>query len=837
MKKISFFAVLLLCMAFCSCSTNEQRQYNTTYKGKNLDHVAFPLGGLGAGMVCIEGNGAISHVSMRNTPNLFFEPKMFSAISIKGLEHGAKVLESQVPDYKIFGRGGNGFGIGEKTYGLPRFEYGDFRGTFPFATLNLKDQDLPFDVKICAWSPFIPNDEDNSSLPLACLEYSFTNTSQESVVAMYSFNSENLMGGGNGGFRNIKNGFMMYQNFGEGNPQDEGYCAVYTDNDDTKVDGCWFRGGWFDPLTMTWNKVVSQEITEQPGVAGAPGASLYVPLQIAPGETKTVRLNMLWYSPKTTKRAYSDARDDNERGDCYKPELYENYPQTYEPWYAHRFDSIQVLMDYWNNNYQILRERSQKFADAFYGMTLPDEVIDAIGANLTILKSPTILRQHDGRLWAYEGSGDTWGSCDGTTTHVWNYTQAIPHLFPRLERTLRETEHFVAQSSEGHQVFRVALPIRPTEHGFHAAADGQLGGITKVYREWRICGDDKWLQAIYPQVKASLDYCIRTWDPDHVGALLEPHHNTYDIEFWGADIMCTTFYASALQSFIAMSEYLKQDCTPYKELLDKSVNYMKENLWNGEYFIQKTQWKGLHAGDPRDVQTYQGGYSPEALAVLEKEGPKYQYGTGCISDGMIGCWMSLASGLEEPLDKELVKAHLDAIYKYNFKTDLYDHACTQRPGYGGRHDAGTLLCSWPRGEKPSLPFVYSDEVWTGIEYEVAAHLIFEGEVEKGLELVRAVRNRYDGTVRNPYNEYECGNWYARALSSYSLLQALTGIRYDAVEKTLYIDSRIGNTFRSFLSTAFGYATVGLKGGKPFIEIQEGDIPIEHCIVSGKEVSL
>ena len=270
MKKISFFAVLLLCMAFCSCSTNERRHYNTTYKGKNLDHVAFPLGGLGAGMVCIEGNGAISHVSMRNTPNLFFEPKMFSAISIKGLEHGAKVLESQVPDYKVFGRGGNGFGIGEKTYGLPRFEYGDFRGTFPFATLNLKDQDLPFDVKICAWSPFIPNDEDNSSLPLACLEYSFTNTSQESVEAMYSFNSENLMGGGNGGFRNIKNGFMMYQNFGEGNPQDEGYCAVYTDNDDTKVDGCWFRGGWFDPLTMTWNKVVSQEITEQPGVAGAP---------------------------------------------------------------------------------------------------------------------------------------------------------------------------------------------------------------------------------------------------------------------------------------------------------------------------------------------------------------------------------------------------------------------------------------------------------------------------------------------------------------------------------------------------------------------------------------
>ena len=136
-----------------------------------------------------------------------------------------------------------------------------------------------------------------------------------------------------------------------------------------------------------------------------------------------------------------------------------------------------------------------------------------------------------------------------------------------------------------------------------------------------------------------------------------------------------------------------------------------------------------------------------------------------------------------------------------------------------------------------MQFVYSDEVWTGIEYQVASHLIFEGKVAEGLDIVRTCRDRYDGVKRNPYNEYECGSWYARALSSYSLFQALTGVRYDAVTKTLYIDSKIGGNFRSFLSTASGYAVVGLKGGKPFINVREGNIDVQKCIVSGKTAKL
>ena len=144
-----------------------------------------------------------------------------------------------------------------------------------------------------------------------------------------------------------------------------------------------------------------------------------------------------------------------------------------------------------------------------------------------------------------------------------------------------------------------------------------------------------------------------------------------------------------------------------------------------------------------------------------------------------------------------------------------------------------MLCTWPKGGKPTLPFVYSDEVWTGIEYQVASHLIFNGMVEEGLDIVRTCRKRYDGRIRNPFDEYEYGHWYGRALSSYGLLQALTGLRYDAVDRTLFINSKIGDNFKCFLSTEAGFGLAGLKDGKPFVEIKMGEIPVERCVVSGK----
>ena len=451
-------------------------------------------------------------------------------------------------------------------------------------------------------------------------------------------------------------------------------------------------------------------------------------------------------------------------------------------------------------------------------------MVEAVAANLTILKSPTVLRQTDGRLWCFEGCCDGSGCCHGSCTHVWNYAQALPHLFPDLERSLRRTEFNESQDERGHQQFRSHLPIRPATHDFHAAADGQLGGIMKVHREWRISGDTEWLRVLWPKVKASLNYCIETWDPQHKGILEEPHHNTYDIEFWGPDGMCTGFYLGALKAAVLMGKALGDDTRLFESLLKTGRKAMENELFNGEYFFQKIQWEGLRA--PNTVGT-RPNLSPDEREIEKREGPMFQYGNGCLTDCVLGAWMAEVCGVGDIVSRGKVRRSLKSIHKYNFKKDLSAHANPQRPSFAVGRDGGLLMCSWPKGVALSLPFPYSHEVWTGCEYQAASHMMMEGMVNKGLEVVRAARTRYDGRVRNPFNEYECGHWYARAMSSYALLQGLTGARYDAVDKILYLNPVIKGDFRSFLSTATGYGTVGMKEGKPFIEVKKGRIEISR----------
>ncbi len=809
------------------------RAFNGPYGGPFLDRIAFPIGGIGAGMVCLEGTGALSHVSVRNRPQVFNEPTMFAAISVGGIEKGAKVLEGPVPRWKYFGRPGTGNGAAGSSYGLPRFDRASFLARFPFATVKLEDEDIPLEVELTGWSPFIPGDADHASLPVGALEYRFKNPTKASIEAVFSFNARNIMSAGRTGntVRQLEGGFVLWQEGTDEHPEWEGAFTVFVAADETTVDHCWFRGGWWDPLTITWKHIREGDAAEQgPEEGTCPGASLSVPFRLAPGAEKTIRLLLTWYVPQTDLNY--PASEPCQGAGCPDED-------TYVPWYAGRFKDVYEVSQYWHAHYDELRSSSALFRDAFYDTTLPDEVVEAVSANLSILKSPTLLRQTDGRLWCFEGCSDNNGCCSGSCTHVWNYAQAIPHLFPELERSLRQTEFTASQDDRGHQRFRSALPIRPASHDFHAAADGQLGGIMKMHREWRISGDTDWLAALWPAVKRSLDYCVRTWDPKGKGILEEPHHNTYDIEFWGPDGMCTSFYLGALAAAVAMGSALGDDVSRYEELLERGRAFMEAQLFDGEYFIQRVQWEGLESPDPVEAskQSWSSDYSPEAVTLLEQEGPKYQYGTGCLSDGVLGFWIARMCGLGEIVDAAKVRSHLEAVHKYNLKHDLSDHPNPQRPAYALGHEGGLLLCTWPKGNAPTLPFVYSNEVWTGIEYQVASHLMLEGTVEAGSEIVRVCRERYNGTIRNPFSEYECGHWYARALASYGLLQGLTGIRYDAIDKTLHIDSKIGDDFRSFLATASGFGIVGLQGGEPFVDMKMGNLDVQHVYVSGQEREL
>ena len=817
---------LLSCSAEKGKTDADKHNFNGDYTGKYLDRVSFPIGGIGAGMFCMDGTGSLSHLSINNKPEIFNEPFSFAAISIKGLKDGAKVLEAQVPEWKMFGPAGSGNGGAGRNYGLPRFRNGRFLPRFPFASLQLEDKEIPLAVEVTGWSPFIPTDPDNSSLPAGAMEYKFKNNSSSDVEAVFSWNSRNIISENVGRILSIKNGFLLTKDNSDGTPLGTtGFSASVQDNN-AVVDYCWFRGQWFDPHMILWENIENCKIIDnKPVETPAPGASIFVPFKLKPGEEKTVVVNLCWYLPETNLTI------------GVNPELNAKMG-FYKPWYSSKFSNLAGVTDYWLANYSDLKKKSEIFRDAFFSSTLPPEAMEAVAANLTILKSPTVLRQTDGRLWGWEGCGDDNGCCHGSCTHVWNYAQAISHLFPSLERTLRETEFMVSQNDNGHQVFRSALPIAEPVHDFYAAADGQLGGIMKVYREWRISGDNEWMKGLYPYVKKSLDYCIETWDPKHEGCVAEPHHNTYDIEFWGPDGMCTGFYLGALTSIIEMSKAVNEPCEEYEMLLKKGKAYMESELYDGEYFMQKVTWEGLRAPSPVEAAktSLMTTYSDEALDLMKREGPKYQYGKGCLSDGILGMWLATACGLKEVLDNQTVTSHLVAVHKYNLRQVLYDHSNPQRPTYAVGKDGGLLLCTWPKGGKLSLPFVYSNEVWTGIEYQVASHLMYKGEVEKGLEIVRICRERYDGRIRNPFNEYECGNWYARAMSSYAILEGLTGVRYDAVDHTLFIDSRIGD-FTGFLSTDTGFGNVGLKEGKPFMKVVFGTIDAKKVMVSGTQKEL
>ncbi len=807
-----------------------QHQYNGSYSGRNLDYAAFPLGGLGAGMLCLEGTGMFSHVSLRHTPKIPGDSPMFATLCLRDEPNLARVLEGPIPTWKIFGlpATGNG-GLSGAHFGLPRFASASLHPRFPFATVTLQDPHVPLRVEIVAWSPFVPGDADNSSLPVASLEYRFHNPGQTTVEAVFAFHSSNLMKTSlppNTPPRDCAlprpNGFVLQQAAGPEQPWEQGSFCIEADAPGCVTDCAWYRGGLFDTMTMLWNTIMrgvcpdTQPLTDSPP---SPGASIYQALTVKPGETISVRLRLCWHVPESNLRLGKDAED---ACSC-------RTATHYSPWYAGRFADIEAVADYWRDNYAELHRKSELFSNCFFDTTLPPEAVEAIAANLTILKSPTILRQQDGRIWCWEGCCDTYGCCHGSCTHVWNYAQAIAHLFPDLERSLRQTEFFENQNAEGHQQFRARLPIRENSHDFHAAADGQLGGIMKVYRDWRISGDTDWLQNLWPKVRASLDFCIRQWDPDRKGTVVEPHHNTYDIEFWGPDGMCTSFYLGALRAATAMGEALKDDVREYQELAQKAQRFLEKELFNGDYFEQRVEWRTLKSATPEELlrQKKDVPQFPEELQLLAAEGPKYQYGTGCLADGVLGAWLAAVCGIEDIMKRNKLSKHLRSVFRHNFKKDLSQHANPQRPGFALGKDGGLLLCTWPKGGKPSLPFIYSDEVWTGIEYHVAAHLMMMGRVREGLAIVRAARDRYDGTVRNPFNEYECGHWYARALSSYSLLQGLTGARYDAVEKVLYLRPSLKGDFKSFLATATGFGNVGLRDGQPFLDVKYGAIAVER----------
>ncbi len=821
------------------------------------------MGGIGAGSICLNGYGGLQDFSIRNHPSVSALPDghsdndaAFALLRIYGREPVTKLIEGLLPTERIFDQSLQSQGYRHGGFeGLPRFENCEFHSAYPFGLVNLEDPSVPLKVSITGWNPFIPLDDVASGIPCAIIEYEFENTSDEPVEFDFSFHLSHLVAdtvdsqGRNGRERSTNQILTLQETgaVGQGvlfsvdlprNDERYGSATLASIGWEPGIKAMWLRGGWFDGISALWREVSTGLFAENDGSRPVDdphsrnGGSILTHAILKPTESVTFPVVIAWHMPNSFLSVGGVSK--KACGCDEACSVSEQTTPAWQPFYTSKWKDAADVAEYVCKYFNSLRSRTLEFQRTLASSTLPNEVLDAVSSNLAILKSPTVLRQANGNIWAWEGCFPQSGCCHGSCTHVWNYAQVMPHLFPALERTLREQEYERSMDDRGHVNFRSAIPDGPTTHDFHAAADGQLGGIMKLFRDWRISGDDGWLKRLYPFAKRSLEYCIIIWDPDERGGLFEPHHNTYDIEFWGPDGMCGSVYVGALSAMAAMADHLgyAEDGERYRKLAEVAACFMDDTLYNGDYYQQNVQWEGLRNTSFEENLSNVGNDTSELFALLRKEGPRYQYGCGCLSDGVIGAWMAKIYDLETPLSPENIRSSLRAIFQHNFRNDLSSHACTQRSGYAIGHEPGLILCTWPRGGKPTLPFVYSDEVWTGIEYQVASHLIEEGYIEEGLIIVRSLRSRYEGHVRNPFNEYECGSYYARAMASYTLMGAFSGFRYSAVDKTLKLYPKIDTSpFHCFFCVAAGFGVIHLEEKSITIQMIEGELLVDRLIMN------
>ncbi|NLD43486.1 MAG: hypothetical protein GX657_08335 [Chloroflexi bacterium] len=794
------------------------------YEGAQLREIAFPLGGIGTGCVSLSGRGALIDWEIFNRPNKgSVLPYTFVALWARTASGQPVTRVLQAPPQPPFtGQGGGtyrgmGFGVRrEDGSGLPHMRGARFRGEFPFAEIEFEDPVLPVAVTLEAYSPFIPLNADDSGLPIAVLRYHLRNEGPEPVEVSLLGNILNPIGyPGEGPFtgeflgdnantfverRTLRGLSLTSGRYGQEHP-DYGTMALTTDWPDVGHQETWLRGSWYDAMHNFWDHFSADGTlparNDGPSPEGSSDVgSLWLRATLQPGQEAVLPLCISWHFPNFTR--YWKAP----RADAPAQPMWPNY-------YASQWRDALDVASYYVAHQERLYGETRAFHRALFSSQLPPYVLDALSSQASILHSPTVLRLADGTFYGFEGCHSTSGCCEGSCTHVWNYAQTVAFLFPALERSLRDADYTYNLRDDGYMGFRLQLPLGDPPFEYHPAADGQMGGVLKVYRDWLLCGDDDWLRGLWPRVRKALEYAWTEWDLDRDGVMEGIQHNTYDIEFHGPNTMMGSFYLGALRAAEEMARHLGdvEAAEQYRKVFASGRARMEKELFNGEYYRQ----------------------------VYDQElNPKYQYGEGCLSDQLIGQWFAHLVGLGYLFEPAHVRSAMRAVFQHNWRTDFWEHANPQRI-YALNDEQGLLLCSWPRGGRPEFPFVYSDEVWCGIEYQVASHLIYEGQVDEGLAIVKGLRARHDGVRRNPWNEFECGSHYARSLASWAVLTALAGFSFDLPHRAIGFAPRWREEdWASFWSVGSGWGTFAQRrqGGR-----WEATLGVDYGALSLRTLSL
>jgi len=394
-------------------------------------------------------------------------------------------------------------------------------------------------------------------------------------------------------------------------------------------------------------------------------------------------------------------------------------------------------------------------------------------------------------------------------------------LFPKLERSIRDAELKYATDSNGKTVFRLKLPYGRDTGNMRACIDGQMGTVFKIYREWKISGNNEWLKEKWPDAKKILEYAWSKnnpdrWDADKDGVLEGRQHHTLDMELFGPSSWLQGMYILALKAAAEMAKYLGdiEKANEYLSVYESGYRYTKEHLFNGKYFIQNIDLK-----DKSIIDSFENA---DKYWNYEKKEIKYQIKDGSIIDQMLGQWHSDLIGLGKIFDEAQMKTALGSMMKYNFKESMRDFANPWRV-FSLNDESGTVMCDYPDNTpKPAIPIPYCEETMTGFEYAFAGLLISNGMIEEGIKVVRAIRDRYDGKKRNPWNEIECGSNYARSMASFALMPIFSGFEYDMPIGYIGFNPKINKTkFRSFWSLEAGWGVFETTTNNATLTILEG----------------
>jgi non-lysosomal glucosylceramidase len=520
-------------------------------------------------------------------------------------------------------------------------------------------------------------------------------------------------------------------------------------------------------------------------VHGAVANSITVPA----GETVEVPFILTWHYPNKY----------NENGDsmgCH---------------YTTRWPDAAAVMRETAAKMATLRERTEKFRQTFYDSTLPYWLLDCVTANAAILRHiGVVFRIANGDVYGWEGSN---GCCDPTCTHVWGYEQSLSRLFPELEKEMRRIDFKHQQRADGGVNNRTQVPSPDHPTGENPFSDGHASCILKAYREALNHPDEAMFKEYWPHIQRAVEYLIdrdaKTAGGVACGVLQDDQWNTYDEALHGVTTFISGYYLAALRAGEAWARRMGETSVAdrFHAVFEKGQAKLINLCWNGEYFQQNL---------------------PDYLTRRGEVGP------GCMSDQLIGQWWAHQLGLGYILPKDHVVQALKAIFKYNFKADLTGWKHSPR-AFAGDKDKGLIICTWPKGGRPAKVMLYSDEVWTGIEYQVAAHMIYEGLFQEGLVIAKGARDRYDGVPRppiqrNPWNEIECGGHYARAMSSWSMLLALSGWEYDGGKaKVKFTPAHTPAHFKSVFTGPEGWGSLSqsrqAEAQRNEIQVVEGRLNI------------